>query len=212
MLKDTILLKQIWQEMKEKGAEETDETETIPTGYTTRDYKKIKYQGLEFEIRQDNDFQYLFDDLERDNDAFIVNYHRDFWITRDDIITEAETEGLYTGELNLRKTEKAKGYWIFPLSCLVHSGVWLNFGGGGFVSDPQGWDTSRVGLVLVSKKIAKTEKKAKEIGEELVDTWNKLLSDEVFEITIKKDGEEIDNISGIIGETEVYQFIKDYRV
>jgi len=209
---DTIVLKQLWAELKEKGAEETDETETIPTGYTTREYRKIKYQGLEFEIRQDEDYQYLFDDLEKDYDAFIVNYHRDFWVTRDDVITEEETEALYTGELNWRKTEKEKGYWIFELSCLVHSGVWLNFGGGGFVSDYGGWDTSRVGLVLVSKKVARTEKKAEKIGEELVDTWNKLLSGDVYEITIKKDGEEIDSISGIVGENEVYQFIKEYRV
>jgi hypothetical protein len=212
MLEDTIILKQIWQELKEKGAKETEDKETIPTGYITQEYKIIKYQGLEFEIRMDNNYQYLFDELEKDNEVFLVNYHRDFWETKDNIITEEETAELYRGERNWRKTEKEKGYWIFELSCLVHSGVWLNFGGDGFMSDPQGWDTSRVGLVLVSKKIARTEKKAQEIGKKLVDTWNKLLSGDVYEITIKKDGEEIDRIGGIIGETEVYKFIKDYKV
>jgi len=208
---DTMILQKLWAELKGKGAEETNATETISAGYITREVKKIKYQGLEFEVRQEEDYQYLFDDLKQDYDAFIVNYHKDFWVTRDDIITKEAVEALYRGEINWQKTEKEKGYWIFELSCLVHGGVWLNFDGGGFISDPQGWDTSRVGLVLISKKIARTKKKAKEIGEKLIDTWNKLLAGDVYEITIKKDGEEIDKISGIVGETEVYQYLCSFE-
>ena len=212
MLKNDILLKSVYNELKSKGMEETDETERVAIGYVDKHYNKIKYNGLEFEVRQSEDTEYLFDDLQANNEKFIVNYHSDFWVTKDEIITKGEVEALYTGEISWRKVEKEKGYWIFELSCLVHSGVWLNFDGEGFVSDSQGWDTSRVGLVLVSKKIAKTRKEAEAIGKELVDTWNMLLSDDVYEITIKKDGEEIDRINGIIGEAEVYEFIKDYKI
>ena len=212
MLEDAILLKQVWSELKEKGAEETEAIERITTGYTDIPYRKIKYQGLEFEIRQDDDYQYPFDDLEGNDEEFIVNYHRDFEVKKDEIITEEETAELYRGERNWQKTEREKGYWIFKLSCLIHSGVWLHFNGEGFAEDSGGWDTSRVGLVLVSKKIAKTQKKAEEIGEELVDAWNKALSGDVYNITIKKNGKEIDRIGGIIGEAEAYQFIKEYKV
>jgi len=212
MLKNDILLKNVYNELKNKGMEETEETEEVTIDYINKHYTKVKYNGLEFEVRNSEYYDYLMDGLQASNEKFIVNYHRDFWVTKDEIITEEEVKQLYRGELNWRKTEKEKGYWIFELSCLIHSGVWLNFGNEKFMSDPQGWDTSRVGLVLVSKKIAKTEKKAEAIGRELIDTWNMLLDGEVYEITVKKDGEEIDRINGIIGEAEVYEFIKDYKV
>lgn len=188
---------------------ETYKTETIPTGYTDREYKEIKFKGLTFEVRQD-DSDDSFDVLDEDEFCFLVNYHRDFWITRDEIITEDEVRDLYQGKKNWDKVEKEKGFWIFELSCLIHGGVWLNFGGGGFVSDSYGWDTSRVGLVLVSKKIAKTMKKAEEIGRDFVDQYNKVLSGDVYNILVKKGEEVIDDISGIIGLDEVYKWIKEY--
>ncbi|MEM5782495.1 MAG: hypothetical protein QXD43_04865 [Candidatus Aenigmatarchaeota archaeon] len=200
----TILLRQPHPGMEEEWREEKHPI------YGTREYKVIKYKGYEFEVRQDEEYTNLDEEYDTQNDVFLVNYHRDFYVTRDDIITEDETKQLYQGEINWQKTERKKGYWIFELSCLIHGDVWLHFGGDGFVEDPGGWDTSRVGLVLVSKKIARTQKKAEEIGEEYIDTYNKLLSGEVYYIVIKKDNKIIDSIYGIIGKERIYDQIKKY--
>ena len=110
-----------------------------------------------------------------DDGVFLVNYHRDFWVTRDKIITEDITRDIY----NDYKTGIEEIYHIFPLSCLVHSGVWLSLGSS-FACDPGGWDTSHVGLVLVSKKETRYKKKALEMAQGLVNTWNTYLTGDVY--------------------------------
>ena len=208
-----ILAKQGWSTLEKRGAKAETKEERISTGWTTREYEIIKLNGYTFEIRQEEDqavYDMIDDDLESNDDAFIVNYHRDFEVKKDEIITEDEVRELYCGEKDWQKLEREKGYWIFELSCLVHGGIWINFGGRGFISDPQGWDTSRVGLVLVNKKIARTQKKAEEIGRELVERWNKILSNDVYTIIVKKGNKEVDSIGGIIGRDEVYEWINDY--
>ena len=210
MNKNAILEKQIWNELEKDGAIEKDEERRVETGFTMLDYKVIKYKGLKFEINSQEDNDFLWDDFKMDESVLLVNYHRDFEIKNDNIITEEETRQLYQGEIKLEKLEKEKGFWIFELSCLIHSGVWLQFGGGNFSSDSGGWDTSRVGLVLVSKKTAKTRKEAEEYGENLVDRYNKVLSGDVYYIDVSKDGKELDGCSCILGMSDVYQFIKEY--
>ena len=210
MNKDAILEQQILDELKKDGAIEKDEERQVATGYTTLNYKIIEYKGLKFEINSQEDNDLLWDDFRMDESVLLVNYHRDFTIENDNIITEDETRQLYLGCLKLEKLEKEKGYWIFELSCLIHSGVWLQFGGGGFSSDGGGWDTSRVGLVLVSKKTAKTRKEAEEYGENLVDRYNKVLSGDIYYIDVSKDGKELDGCSCIIGMKDVYKYIKEY--
>ena len=211
MLEETLAIKTIWQDLAKKGAKEEEKEETIPTGFRTETYKVIKFRGLEFEVRQDEFYDPLFDDLKEDEEIFFVNYHRDFWIERNEIITEEETAELYRGERNWQKTEREKGYWIFELSCLIHSGVWLKLSYSGFISDPGGWDTSHVGLVLVSKKIAKTRKKAEKLAESLVDYWNKLLSGEVYRVIVRKGEKIIDEVQ-VVGEIEVLRFISEYKM
>lgn len=209
---ETIKIRNVWQELKKAGAKEEEKEEKIAIGYRIETYRVVNYKGLEFEIRQEEHYDFLSDKLEEDNDVFLVNYHPDFWVTKDNIITEEETAKLYRGEKNWEKTEREKGYWIFELSCLIHGRVWLQLGGGGFMADPGGWDTSHVGLVLVSKKLARTRKKARQIAKDLVDYWNKLLSGDVYHITVKKNGKIIDKIGGIVGELEIYNFIKEYKI
>ncbi|MCD6402672.1 hypothetical protein J7L36_02365 [bacterium] len=200
----------IWQDLKKRGAKEEEKEETIPASYITNTYKVVKLKDLEFEIKTEEDYDFLWDDLKEDNEVFLVNYHRDFWVEKNDIITKEEVVGLYNGEIDWKDLEREKSYWIFELACYVHSGVALQLGRGSFVGDAGGWDTSRVGLVLVSKKEAKTRKKAEKMAKNLVNYYNKLLDGEVYSIIIKRSGEEIDSIGGIVGELEAYSWIKGY--
>jgi len=126
----------------------------------------------------------------QDDAVFLVNYHRDFHVTRDKIITGDITRDIY----NDYKTGTEEIYHIFPLSRLVHSGVWLSLNSS-FACDPGGWDTSHVGLVLVSKKEMRYKKKALEMAQSLVKTWNTYLTGDVYCLvkeTYDKDKNPVD--------------------
>lgn len=130
-------------------------------------------------------------DEEKDNGLFLVNYHRDFDVRRDEVIMEADVKNWYlgTGEVS-----QLKDYHVFALACLVHGGVWLSLEKG-FICDAQGWDTSHVGMVLVSKKETKQVEKALELAQGLVEYWNKYLSGDVYctvKETYTKEKEPID--------------------
>lgn len=120
-------------------------------------------------------------DEEKDNGLFLVNYHRDFDVRRDEVIMEADVKNWYlkTGEVS-----QLKEYHVFALASLVHSGVWLSLEKG-FACDSQGWDTSHVGLVLVAKSEGDAVK-ACELAEGLVKYWNKYLSGDVY-CTVKEE-------------------------
>jgi hypothetical protein len=125
--------------------------------------------------------------------VFIVNYHRDFWVEKKDIITADDLCAHYHGE----RLEIEDEYYIFPMSCLVHSGVWLSLAHS-FACDSGGWDTSHVGAVLVSKKECPDEKTAEKWAEGQVETWNQYLSGDVYGVvceTFNKDKEQLDQES-----------------
>lgn len=108
-------------------------------------------------------------------DLFLVNYHRDFGVTVNNIITEDEVREYY---VNNTKPACAKKYWLFKLNAYIHSGVVLGLASTNF---PDGrWDVSHVGLVLVSKKHWKTEEKARECAESFVHEWNQYLSGDIW--------------------------------
>ena len=115
----------------------------------------------------------------QDEGLFLVNYHRDFWVERNNIITEETVKDIYLNYQSEETKQIEKEYHIFPLSMLSHSGVWLSLNYS-FVSDAQGWDTSHVGLVLVSKKEARLSKTAYKLAEGLVKTWNTYLTGDVY--------------------------------
>lgn len=117
-----------------------------------------------------------------DDAVFLVNYHSDFEVKKDEIITEDDVKAWYQAT---RKVSQLKEYHVFALACLVHSGVWLSLERD-FMCDPGGWDTSHVGMLLVSKKEAKTAEKACELAEGLVKHWNKYLSGDVY-CTVKEE-------------------------
>jgi len=112
---------------------------------------------------------------------FLVNYHRDFWVENKKVIDKHDVIDWYRGE----EIEQEKDYKIFMLSCLVHSGVWLSLGRD-FPCDPGGWDTSHVGVVLVSKKDFKTEEKQREAAQAIVDEWTMCLSGDVYGVIWEK--------------------------
>lgn len=115
-------------------------------------------------------------DEDGDDAVFLVNYHRDFDVRRDEIITEDDARDWYQAT---RKIPQEEEFHMFTLACLVHGGVWLSLEKG-FTCDSDGWDTSHVGVVLVSKKEAKKVEKALELAHGLVKYWNKYLSGDVY--------------------------------
>jgi len=111
-----------------------------------------------------------------DNGLFLVNYHRDFWVENKGFITKDTLADWYRGQ----GIEQEKTHWIFKLSMYSHSGVCLHLGSQGFVGDDAGWDTSRVGAVLVCKKEWERSDEADKAAESLVQTWNNYLSGDVW--------------------------------
>jgi len=157
--------------------------------------EKINYKGKVIEIYQDLDCQSPEDWGE--DGIFLVNYHRDFEVRRDEIITEDDVRTWYQGE----KIKQQKNFFIFQLSMLSHSGVWLSLNSS-FACDAGGWDTSRVGVVLVSKKEAKTKEKAVKLASGLIESWNDYLSGNVYGYVITgiEDSKILDSCWNFYGD------------
>ena len=157
--------------------EDTLTVTKIKTGF------KAKYLTLD----RDESFDSLVGD---DGAVFLVHFHQYFWIERKDIITEENLRSWYQGE----KIDQEKDFWIFSVSALIHSGVRLSLDKS-FAMDSMGWDTSHVGAVLVSKKDWPTKAHALKVADGLIETWNMVLSGEVFGIvkeTYDKDKNQVD--------------------
>jgi len=170
--------------------------------------KNVNYKGFDIKIYQDEDTE--TPESWGDNNVFLVNYHRDFYVKRDEIIEENDVRNWYAGE----KIEQQKDYHIFMLSMLSHSGVWLSLESS-FIGDSGGWDTSHIGIVLVSKKEARTKKKAEKIAEGLIKNWNDYLSGNVYGFMIDKLNESIWGFYGDIEKSGIIEEAKgiiDYEV
>jgi len=161
---------------------------TTPKGYVAR-----------YLVQDDNPQS---PDENDDNGLFLVNYHRDFDVRRDSIIVKQNVADYYGGE----KIPQEDKYHIFNLSMLSHSGIWLSLNSS-FACDGGGWDTSHVGLVLVSKKEWHKRDKACEAAESLVNEWNAVLSGDVYGCVVEyydKNKKQINQEScwGFIGFEE----------
>jgi hypothetical protein len=130
--------------------EDTIDVTKTDTGY------KVRY------LTNDEDPSSPSDDC--DDGLFLINYHRDCWIERNDIISEDDLRDWYQGKK-----------------------IWLSLSRS-FSSDPGGWDTSHVGAVLVSKKEFKTKDKALKAAESHVEWWNMYLTGDVYGCIIEKFG------------------------
>ena len=147
-----------------------------------------------------------------DDEVFIVNYHRDFWVERNNIISKETVKEIYRNEKSEERTEIEKSYHIFALSCLIHSGVWLSLGDS-FMADPGGWDTSHVGLVLVSQKETRFKKKAAQLAQGLIETWNMCLTGDVYGIVKEtydeqKEQVDIESVWGFYGYKYAVESLK----
>jgi len=177
--------------------EDTIEVEETKDGYKVK-YLTHDYTGCDL----------IYDDFKQNEDVLLVNYHQDFYVERPEIISKEEVIDWY----NSKKIPQEKKYFIFILYCLIHSGIYLSIDG--FNSDPYyGFDTSRVGIVLVSKKFAKNREEAKEIARKHIDIWNKLLSGEVYCAVVEtynknKEHIDYDTIGGIVGCEEALEELK----
>jgi len=166
--------------------------------------KTINHKGFDINIYYDENCQ--TPDSWGDENVFLVNYHNDFYVKRDEIITEEEVKNWYAGE----KIEQQKDYHIFTLSMLSHSGIWLSLENS-FPSDCGGWDTSHIGIVLVSKKEARTKKKAEKIARGLIEEWNDNLSGNVYGYIIEDLNIVDDSCWGFYGDIEKSGIIEEAK-
>lgn len=154
--------------------------------------EKIAYKGHEIEIW----FDEVYDENPNDWDdgIILVFYHRDFWISADNVITEDDVRRWFLGE----KIEQEDKYYMFPVSALIHSGIALSLSSY-FMEDPGRWDTSTAGAILVSKEDAGSRKEALMMARDEISDWNDILSGQVFGYTI--DG--MDGVWGYIGDKQI---------
>ena len=169
---------------------------TTPKGYVAR-----------YLVQDDNPQS---PDENEDNGLFLVNYHRDFDVRRDNIIVKQNVADYYGGE----KIPQEDKYHIFNLSMLSHSGVWLSLNSS-FTGDGGGWDTSHVGLVLVAKKEWHKRDKACKAAESLVNEWNAFLSGDVYGCVVEYYDENKKQINqescwGYIGFEEAKKELKGF--
>ena len=159
--------------------------------------EEIKIDEVTVKFYQDTDAQSPAD--WGDENLFLVHYHRDFWQENKDV-TERDLRDLYQGNKTETTRRLQKEYYIFPVAALIHSGVWLKLGHGGFSMDEGGWDTSHVGALFASKKEFKSKGDAEKCATGKVTEWNHYLSGDVYGFVVEdKDGEDLDSCWGFYG-------------
>ena len=153
-----------------------------------------------------------------DNNLFLVGYHRDFTITRNDIITKATAQEVFRLGCVPKKPRKnadnGQGaaflglkYHFFPLEAYIHSGVRLALGGEGHFPDRQ-WDVSLLGLVCVAKAEWRRGDTARAAPGNLMLTWNCYLTGDVYGYIINKfDDQQMEDI----GIVSCWGFYGDYN-
>ena len=150
--------------------------------------EEYEYRGCKVRIERDEDAE--SPGKWEDTGLFIVANHRDFYVTEPGEKRVPEDPKTLVARYN-------KTHWIFPLEAYIHSGVVLAYGHEGQFPDRR-WDVSQLGFVFVSKKQWRLSKKAKETGQNLIDSWNKYLSGEVYGYTTEDpDGDQIYSSWGI---------------
>jgi hypothetical protein len=126
------------------------------------------------------------------DDTFLVYDHRDFFVERKGFNPEHINE-----QVVANKRMFFEGYFVFPVYAYIHSGVSLSLHNTGYPFNCR-WDTSLRGFVLVKreKRWSYTRKKAQQVAQGQIDTWNKYLSGEVYSYSIEKDGQITDSCGG----------------
>jgi hypothetical protein len=134
------------------------------------------------------------DEWEDDN-LFLVNYHRDFWVEKKDLVTKEDMQRLYQGH----KIKQQKDYWVFPVDTYSHGIATLQLLGGFKGKLPQGherFDVSSNGAIFIKKSEASSKKKAEKIAKSRLELWNQYSTGEVYGTVIdtyNKDKKLINN-------------------
>ena len=148
-------------------------------------FEEIKYKGCTIKLHYDEGYD--SPDEWGDEGLFLVGYHRDFTVERDNIITKDQAVDIFRiqhGEELLKDADQSvkeilKEYHCFGLEAYIHSGVALSLSYEGNFPDRR-WDVSQLGLVLAGKKEWKKREKARKAAEGLIETWNQYLSGEIY--------------------------------
>lgn len=93
---------------------------------------------------------------------------------------------------------KQDGYHVLLLRAYIHSGVSLSLSDASYPFNDR-WDSCWVGAVFVDKQKARTRKKAAQLAEDLIDSWNDYLSGNVYGNIVEKT------------EDSCWGFLGDYR-
>lgn len=154
--------------------------------------------GLKIKVYQDVHTDESPADWE-DDTLFLVGYHQDFWV--DKMVSKDLAVAIAEKEKDDPEVEKyLKNYHVFGLEAYIHSGVSLSLSYEGNYPDRR-WDVSQLGLVFVKKTTARTRKKARELAQGLIATWNDYLSGNIYGFEVKTPGDElIDSCWGYYGD------------
>lgn len=161
--------------------------------------EKFKVGSLRVSIHQDTDAQSPRKD---DNLGTMVCWHRNYKLGDDH---EFKTPG------DFEESDDYKNVAIIlPLRLYDHSGITMSVGSGPSPFDPGGWDSGQVGWIYVTKQKVRSEyggrctKKALAKAEEVlrgeVETYDQLLTGDVYGFTIEdEDGNDVDSCWGFFG-------------
>lgn len=145
----------------------------------------IQYKGYEIEIKQDEDYENP--DAWKNNDAFLVYDHRDFYVQRDGF----DSLTIFEESWSQNKATYG-GYFVFGVDAYIHSGVSLALRGSieAHRFPDRRWDVSFKGFALVERqKGTWTKEKAREVATGLIEEWNECLSGNVYGYDIEELGE-----------------------
>ena len=122
-----------------------------------------------------------------DDGVFLVGFHRQFWVVREDFKKPQDVE-------SWRETHE-----VLALHAYIHSGVALSLSDQHYPFDDR-WDACQVGYVLVKKGEWGKDHTAEDLAQGLVDTWNQYLGGDVWGIVVEDvDGEHVDSCWGFYG-------------
>lgn len=188
-------------------------------------YETVEYKNCTIKIYQDTDAQ--SPDEWQDDEIVLLGFNsRYFWVERkgftQEEIIDAISGGKYEdGSINSEARELIKKFWIFELSLYVHSGTTVRLGesagpcGPGrtrYVEPMEKLDREEAerrageGVVLISKKEARTKKEASKRAQGIVGAWDQYLNGEVYGFkTETPEGEELDSCWGFYGDDGIEQ-------
>lgn len=159
-------------------------------GETMRAEYTEDYNGHTISIYHDDEYTV---DL-NDDSVFLVACHNQFTVKYKDF-TDKDIIELF---LNPTHDE----YYLFPLRAYIHSGVSLSLSKTEYPFNDR-FDSAWVGMVFIDKnEVNNSEDRAKEIAEGLIQTYNHVLSGEVYGYVISKGGEKVESCWGFIGDYE----------